>query len=495
MAKYSIDSSTLTALGDVIRNKVYNLDELPVLKPEPFTMNYSASKGPHNSRSFHLNKVSKIKAIVSIVWGTTGLNGVMPIWVAPGVFDGGYNPKPDGAIILPKEEDAFPYEVIIEGADIGFGVNQGSGYKPATITVELIGLDKNGNEFKYTPAEVIEVISSLNLIPESAYNITGNCQYKFAYGGWDWFINDNLKTYDISNASNMFYDSRAKEIPFELNLTTNASFNDIFNNMLYLQYAPKLNTTFTLHRDFGGLFQRCYRLKEVPDWLGDLLEKDYNISSNNTTFAPWDNMFNSCYSLRFIPEKVMKYIANPNMSNYYYGVVYSKPFSSCFCLDELVNIYCDNYNLTSNYFNSFFYQLYRVKDITFATNEDGSAVVRPWKSQTLDMTTYIGYAVGPASIIDYNSGITADKEVKDDATYQALKNDPDYFTLMPEYSRYTHASAVRTIASLPDCSATGTNIIKFKGISGSLTDEGAINTLTDEEIAIASAKGWTVSLV
>jgi hypothetical protein len=63
------------------------------------------------------------------------------------------------------------------------------------------------------------------------------------------------------------------------------------------------------------------------------------------------------------------------------------------------------------------------------------------------------------------------------------------------YSRYNHDSAVETINSLPDTSAYGTNTIKFKGASGALTDGGAINTLTEEEIAVAAAKGWTVTLV
>jgi hypothetical protein len=69
---------------------------------------------------------------------------------------------------------------------------------------------------------------------------------------------------------------------------------------------------------------------------------------------------------------------------------------------------------------------------------------------------------------------------------------------MEQYSRYNHDSAVNTINSLPDTSAYlatagGTNTIKFKGNAGSKTDGGAINTLTAEEIAVATAKGWTVS--
>ena len=72
--------------------------------------------------------------------------------------------------------------------------------------------------------------------------------------------------------------------------------------------------------------------------------------------------------------------------------------------------------------------------------------------------------------------------------------------MKPDYSRYNHDSAVETINSLPDtseylASAGGTNTIKFKGVAGMKTDGGAINTLTEEEIAVAAAKGWTVSLV
>jgi hypothetical protein len=47
------------------------------------------------------------------------------------------------------------------------------------------------------------------------------------------------------------------------------------------------------------------------------------------------------------------------------------------------------------------------------------------------------------------NGLTADKEVKDADTYQALKNDPNWWTKDINYSRYNHDSAVRTISSLP----------------------------------------------
>ena len=130
----------------------------------------------------------------------------------------------------------------------------------------------------------------------------------------------------------------------------------------------------------------------------------------------------------------------------------------------------------------------------YGTNEDGSPIAVSWKNQTLKMNE-IPTNVTAGRITGNNSGITADKEVTDDATYAALKNDPDWFSCNIKYSRYNHDSAVNTINSLPDVTTGSGNIIKFRGDMGELTDGGAINTLTEEEIAVATAKGWTVSLV
>ena len=169
-------------------------------------------------------------------------------------------------------------------------------------------------------------------------------------------------------------------------------------------------------------------------------------------------------------------------------------------LDELVNIPLSNKTgvSTSNQLSDI-YALYRIKNFTFETN-NGQPYVVSWKNQKIDLTANIGYTSSISIILNYNSGITADKEVKDAATYEALKNDADWFTQDVNYSRYNHDSAVATINSLPDTSAYlaangGTNTIKFEGESGKLTDGGAINTLTEEEIAVATARGWTVSFV
>jgi hypothetical protein len=204
-------------------------------------------------------------------------------------------------------------------------------------------------------------------------------------------------------------------------------------------------------------------------------------------------MCSNCHSLRKYPYGLIKY-GNPVIS-YSYSIYYSMADYNC-SLDEIINLPFPHYNAswTSNAFTYSFDNTYRLKEMTFALQEDGSPYVMKWKNQTIDLSQ-AGLCKATNYILGKNSGITADKEVKDDATYQALKNDPDWFATNVNYSRYNHDSAVNTINSLPDCSATGTNTIKFKGAAGALTDGGAINTLTEAEIAVAAAKGWTVSLV
>ena len=209
-------------------------------------------------------------------------------------------------------------------------------------------------------------------------------------------------------------------------------------------------------------------------------------------------MFTYCHSLRSIPMNLIK-SGNPYV-NYSFSYYYSG-FGDCYSLDELINLPLPYTKAKWNYnaFSSTFYSCHRLKNVTFALN-DGVPYTVTWKSQVINLSVNIGYAPNDYTILDYNSGITKDKKVTDDATYQALKNDPDWWTRDINYSRYNHDSAVATINSLPDTSAYlatagGTNTIKFNGQAGALTDGGAINTLTEEEIAVAAAKGWTCSFV
>ena len=164
-------------------------------------------------------------------------------------------------------------------------------------------------------------------------------------------------------------------------------------------------------------------------------------------------------------------------------------------LDEIRGINPQTGTLTSNNFFYTFDHTYRVKDIIFATKTDGTPYTVKWKNQTIDLSQYVGWA-GAANadkdILNYNSGITADDEDND------WSNNPNYWSKQFMNSRFNHDSAVNLINSLPDTSAYlatqsgATNTVKFYTNAGSATPGGGVNALTEEEIAVAAAKGWSI---
>ena len=326
--------------------------------------------------------------------------------------------------------------------------------------------------------------------------LSGDCSYSCSGPLASKFIElfgDKITTNNLTIINNMFKNCELTNIPFELNMTSSyAPCASLFEGSKNLEILPRMNNFYP--NTMNNTFCNCYRLRTIPE---DVFN-NWNYSRiHSYSWADLSKMFYCCMSLRNIPESFLKNIYSAGGGSYnlpYYG------FYFCYCLDEIRGINLNpNTEMTSNLFNYTFDKCSRVKDIIFDCNEDGSSKIIRAKNQSIDLTRYVGYAYDTTSILNYNSGITADKRVTDDATYQALKNDVDWWTTDIAYSRYNHDSAVRTINSLPDTSAYlassgGTNTIKFQGASGSATDGGAINTLTEEEIAVAIAKGWTVTL-
>ena len=227
-----------------------------------------------------------------------------------------------------------------------------------------------------------------------------------------------------------------------------------------------------------------YSIQQVPENYFD--NWNWNIMKNMTAAYDGyaDSLFYGCTKLRKLP---LAWLANMNPKINYNYTYFKSGFAGCEVLDELLELPIPYASVwTSNAFSGFCANTYRIKNITFAPTG-----AKQWKNQSINFSSNQGYGM---------ADMGADKRVVDDATYAALKNDPDWWTSDVAYSRYNHDSAVATINSLPDTSeylatAGGTNTIKFKGAAGEKTDGGAINTLTAEEIAVAAAKGWTVTLV
>jgi hypothetical protein len=213
-------------------------------------------------------------------------------------------------------------------------------------------------------------------------------------------------------------------------------------------------------------------------------------------------MFCSCFSLRELPYLGTLVNKTPYPGNtLYYCLAYC-----CYALDEIVNlpVYDVVFDGSENAFGDTVYNCHRLKDFTFETNVDGTPKTANWAGQTINLSGRVGWvdAADVYFLSDYNSGIDMDNElVTNLEEYNAKSDSKDWYTTDLAFSRYNKQSAINTINSLPDCSAylasSGgmQNTVIFNSEAGSGLPEGAINTLTEEEIAVATAKGWTVSLV
>ena len=252
-------------------------------------------------------------------------------------------------------------------------------------------------------------------------------RYAFAYDVWDNFLDvygHSIKTQGVTNCQNLFHEcNRLRNIDF-----------DFFESM-----------DLSLVNSCSSMFFSCYSLRKLPnlDWLSDVK------------------------------------ITSQNSSPYYTGFPY------CYVLDEICDLPVINSIFTSNVFGNTFIYGKRLKDITFKT-DNGKPIAVNWSKQTMELSNSVGYTTFQNGIdtnitTGYNSGITKDKYVDNAASYEALKDDPDWYGNL-EFTRYNIDSAIRTIASLPDVSSGSSNVIKFKGTAGngSSSDGRTINQLTAE---------------
>lgn len=557
MSMYAFKEETITALGDAVRSKVgetrpitinnitisnltmeniaiddlkldgshyryYYMTDIELPESEYYLLNTSGFNGPTNSSSLTLKFTSattNTSAYLNVYPGATGTQKMMR-------YNIGQRPLLTIYLSIRKEDYENGLRASIESAIITAHDSNGT-------QLEWTTTEKN----TMTVAQMADKIAALPPAPtESELIITGDCQYKFASNGWNWVIEkygDVIKTENITNCTNMFLGcSELTEIPFEINLKQNhsnpISLSYMFSNCSKLKSTPaidygtpktysKVDSMFSscseltsigklsgfYSTDTGSIFANCYKLRELPVIENWNYERLHSYSSSGMKA-----MFQCCYSLRSIPTEFLKELYHPSTS-YYYANTY-QTFKWCHVLDEIVGLRGSTGTCTSNMFGDCFHYCYRLKRIIFDTQPGGVVYQHNWKNQIIDLTYSCGHVNDRLStdttnnwatkkelgITSYNSGITDDKRVYNDETYQALKNDPDWFAMTRDYSRYNKISAVETINSLPDCSASGgTNTIKFNGDAGSRTDGGAINTMTDTEIAVAAAKGWTVTFI
>lgn len=408
--------------------------------------------------------------------------------------------------------------------------------------------EKGGTTEKLTLDAMPNAIAALSTggsgedVVPNPLSFGGVCSYLFYGNRWKWILDkysDRIQTENVNEAKNMFaYSTLPNGIPFAINLTTGASCENMFQytettlpDDFFLQEGmngkigsisymfsgatikkiPSLiqaetstaanarswlvNSTveeigdLTLYTDtFGELFRGANYLRHIPNITFT------NPKLHTYKYATQSNVFMGCYSVRTIPETVLKEMYNTEASGSSYWIL-KNTFNSMYALDEIVGLSPRTATATSNMFEYTFQRCYRLKNIIFDTQDDGTPYTVEWKNQTINLSDYVGWA-GAANadrdIVNYNSGITAEDEDND------WSNNPNYWSRQFVNSRFNHNSAVNLINSLPDTSAYlatqsgATNTIKFKTNAGSATPGGGVNALTEEEIAVAAAKGWSI---
>ena len=353
---------------------------------------------------------------------------------------------------------------------------------------------KTGKTELIDPANMSTEIASIEAgggggyeIPDEAFMITGDCSYLAQGDVWYWFFDlykNKIQTQDITNMSNMFRQDSMTTLtwrslggfPFTFNIKNVTYFSNAFAQ-LGLQECPKIRGTInwggntTLSNMMGGNY-----MTSVDDLFTPEMMEGYSSFKVTSTYScpQVGGFFSSMTYVTHIPEWWYKFKVNPEstaMPNTSYLPLYNA-FNYSSKLSEALNlpvlVLNSGVGLTKDQFYNTFQNTYELAHITFETNEDGSPIVAQWNAQTIDLSKCVGW------------------------------NGPKYKTVAD--SIYNHDSAVETINSLPDtsaylASAGGTNTIKFKKTAGSATDGGAIENLTEAEIAVAAAKGWTVTLV
>ena len=323
---------------------------------------------------------------------------------------------------------------------------------PSTLALGITAHDKSGN--------IITGTMDNSLIPtETLLKFTGDLSY-FDYNGRmdNWFKTyKNLLSFDdVTNAQNMFYGSTLTEIPtITFNGTSDSSAVGMFMQCYNLTTFPTLITKKSgkENLDCVNMFNNCKKLVELPN--NTYFSSVFATGASAGTYS-FSGMFQNCLALTKLSDlsifdrkiRAKQYSTDTNQGNY------MNLFNNCQSLQELSNFPLRNSGDTYdvNMFSQTFYNTYSLKKLTFTATGSFS-----WSNQIIDLST-TGYSNSVANSV------------------------------------YNHNSAVETLNSLPTVSGSS-NYIKFKNGAGSNTTGGSISDLTEEEIAVATAKGWTVSLV
>lgn len=227
-------------------------------------------------------------------------------------------------------------------------------------------------------------------------------------------------------------------------------------NNTFENYIKELRSRITGSQGGSGgfgiiLFAGQWYLNEIPGWYVEFLKLISDFASLNYS-SSLNQMYYECYKIKTAYFPVMSY------SSLGRSVKYTP----------------------------------RLRHIIFLPGQQSIS-----NNSTLNLQ---GAGFKTSSATDRQDVCPDNKKIYDATTYEALKNDPDAWAGALEWSFYGHSAAAETLVSLPNQNPCpdGYNrpcTIAFDSNGGLNTDDGPISDLTAEEIAVATNKGWTVTLI
>ena len=379
-----------------------------------------------------------------------------------------------------------------------------------TITVPLA--DGSGN-FTYGFTDEELTITTGNYLFADTSPLYKNCLSYINRANFDkvdgmqWMFSNNSKVVDLSNITIKLYDS--------------VNTQGAFANCINLRKIPNFVTTvgtFNSNQYFGA-FENCYKLEQEE--FDKFIKLDF--SSTPQSYA-----FNNNYNLKHIDltQAVNGFVPWGEIYWAFQRLIGSEPNLRTIKLPAWNPKQDSKPFETSSYYWGTWDNMTMLDSITFSTEENGVATKAKIKNCLIYIENDYGCGSTMTGLMNYpDEPLTKDDNVFKDITgstctterikagYERVKNRPNWCsvydysmsyqgkTIYPRIltSRFNHKSMVDLINTLPDTSEYiaakgGTNTLKLCRYMGDLTDEGGTSNLTEEEIAVATAKGWTIAL-
>lgn len=381
-----------------------------------------------------------------------------------------------------------------------------------TITVPLA--DGSGN-FTYGLTDEELTITTGNYLFANTSPLYKNCLLYINRANFDkvdgmsYMFSNNSKVVDLSNITIKLYDS--------------VTINSAFLNCANLRKIPNFVTKdgkINLNQSFRT-FENCYKLEQEE------FDKFIKLDFSSTPQLP---SFNNNYNLKHIDlTQAVNGLVPWGEGNYwsFQLLIGSQPNLRTIKLPAW-NPKQDSepFELSSYYWGRWD-GMTMLNSITFSTEESGVATKAKIKNCLIYIENDYGCGQIMTELMKYpDEPLTKDDNVFKDITsstctierikagYERVKNSPNWCSvcdyainyqgkiIYPRIltSRFNHKSMIDLINTLPDTSEYiaakgGTNTLKLCKYMGDLTDEGGTSNLTEEEIAVATAKGWTIALV